>query len=78
MVTFLFLKNVKTHNKTIEGSGNYLEETEYKQIFFKGFIDPESLVTNFDVNTIIQATGRFVVEDGKEYVCRCLTSIKKN
>ena len=64
MVTFLFIKNVKTHNKTIEGSANYLEEEEYKQIFFKGFVGPESLVASFDVNAIIQTTGRFVVEDG--------------
>ena len=71
------IKNVKTHNKTIEGSANYLEEEEYKQIFFKGFVGPESLVASFDVNAIIQTTGRFVVEDGREYVCIWLTLIKK-
>ena len=53
MVTFLFIKNVKTHNKTIEGSASYLEEEEYKQIFFKGFVGPESLVASFDANAII-------------------------
>ena len=60
-----------------EGSANYLEEEEYKQIFFKGYVGPESLVASFDVNAIIQTTGRFVVEDGREYVCIWLTLIKK-
>jgi len=78
MVTFLFIKNVKTHNKTIEGSASYLEEEEYKQIFFKGFVGLESLVASFDVNAIIQTTGRFVVVDGGwQGICMYMVNMDK-
>ena len=69
LITFLFVKNIKINNKSIEGSGAYLEDGELKQITFKGFMGPDSLVSEFDKNTIIQTTGRFVMEDGKEYMC---------
>ena len=74
---FWFLKNVKIHNQTIEGSGNYPGENEFKTDFFKGLVGPESLVLNLNTNAIIQATRRVVIDDGKEHVCIYLMSIKK-
>ncbi|CAJ0639206.1 16145_t:CDS:2, partial [Entrophospora sp. SA101] len=46
----------------------YLEDDKLKQITFKGFMGPDSLVSEFDKDTIIQTTGKFIVEDGKEYL----------
>ncbi|CAH1769465.1 4204_t:CDS:2, partial [Entrophospora sp. SA101] len=40
-----------------EGSGVYLEDDKLKQIMFKGFMGPDSLVSEFDKDTIIQTTG---------------------
>ncbi|CAJ0765750.1 8685_t:CDS:2, partial [Entrophospora sp. SA101] len=48
---------IRENIKFDQGSGVYLEDDKLKQIMFKGFMGPDSLVSEFDKDTIIQTTG---------------------
>jgi hypothetical protein len=71
-ISFIFVKNVSINNKTIDGSALYrdIENNNYNEILFKGFLcGSKPLIIEFNKNSILQVTGRIVIEDGMEYVC---------
>ena len=70
-ISFCFVKTVSVNEKFLTGSALYRvsnEEDEFRQFNYKGFTaTPETLIEDFEKNSIVLMIGRYVYEDA-EYV----------
>ncbi|CAG8850633.1 30886_t:CDS:2, partial [Gigaspora margarita] len=68
-ISFCFVKTVSASEKFLTGSALYRvskEDDEFREFTFKGFTaTPETLIADFEKNSIVLMIGRYVYEDAE-------------
>jgi hypothetical protein len=64
---FLFINSTSVSNKMTQGSALYRGD-DFETILYKCYIGQDSLIKEFDKGYVIQAIGKFAVEENREYV----------
>src|SRR5436189_54877 len=71
-ISFCFIKTVTGNDKYTTGSALYRvkgDEDKFREIIFKGFIGTsETLIMDFEKDSIVLMIGRYVYEENVEYV----------
>nr|CAG8563076.1 6755_t:CDS:2 [Entrophospora candida] len=63
-----FIKHVTSTEGTISGTALYRNDNVFREISFKGYYDKANNVLNFSKHSIVVLVGRYVMEEGIEYV----------
>ncbi|CAG8852677.1 32823_t:CDS:2, partial [Gigaspora margarita] len=68
-VSFCFVKTISASEKFLTGSALYHvnnEDDKFREFTFKGFTaTPETLIVNFEKNSIVLMIGRYLYEDAE-------------
>ncbi|KAF0544530.1 hypothetical protein F8M41_002678 [Gigaspora margarita] len=70
---FCFIKTISRNNKFVTGTALYRinnEDDEFREIIYKGFTrTAETLISDFEKNSIVLIIRRYIYQNNIEYVC---------
>ncbi|KAF0543518.1 hypothetical protein F8M41_003890 [Gigaspora margarita] len=71
-ITFCFIKTVSGNSKFLNGTAIYRvsdDEDEFRELNYKGFTrNSETLIVDFERNSIVLMIGRYVYHQNAEYL----------